>query len=233
MCPNDISRALCQRHTRAADYTINTCRKNVQLNPRRVATFDRAVSPAYWHLLEGIAMVIFGSYQDVGVYHNRNSLASCKLTVGIRASLQPANISWGGYNAAWSLFQGLSNVARRFDTSCGNTVCSRIVIWRQTRMFLDPTDPLGSYICKPCHRFRQRHGALPDAEDAERSQELSTTRAISKALRGQFPLFQYPCQNCGRPECCSWKPTEVNLITWFRTAEAHSNRLICKECTTG
>ncbi|OAL43954.1 hypothetical protein IQ07DRAFT_260628 [Pyrenochaeta sp. DS3sAY3a] len=101
-----------------------SCRGGVDLNPGRFAAFDAPIPISYSFILEGIAQIIFGVYQDQGYYHNWSTPASYTLTNIIRKSLGLAEVTWEGCNSAWTLFQSVPHLNRKFDTPCGNLSCT-------------------------------------------------------------------------------------------------------------
>ncbi|KAF2124735.1 hypothetical protein P153DRAFT_254424, partial [Dothidotthia symphoricarpi CBS 119687] len=185
----------------------NSCREGVSLNPRTFAAFDRLPSTVYSYLLEGIVMIIFGTYQDIGIDHMYCSPASYNLTAKIRASLNLPEVSWCGLNGAWTMYQGIPSIVRKFDAPCGNPLCGRIIYYKidgkvQSRILMDSSDPLGPHLCKPCWRWRFNHNRLPNVEDlALRATRAARKQTVSE-LRAAFPPNEAPCAHCGRPECC-------------------------------
>lgn len=105
---------------------INSCRGGVDLNPRRFTTFDTPLPASYDFILEAIGQIIFGTYQDQGYYHSWSTPASYALTNKIRESLRLAAVTWKGCSSAWTVFQGVPYMRKKFETACGNLSCTMI-----------------------------------------------------------------------------------------------------------
>jgi hypothetical protein len=72
----------------------NSCRGNVRLNPRRLAVYDQTSNITYQYMLEGVCMILVGTYQNPGYIHSQSSLSSSELAAKIRATLDLPEVLW-------------------------------------------------------------------------------------------------------------------------------------------
>ncbi|KAF4239149.1 hypothetical protein CNMCM6805_006521 [Aspergillus fumigatiaffinis] len=124
--------SLPQNSKRSLHYR-QICRDGAQSDFKLLVAFDQPVEEGYLHLVEGIFMVLLGTYRE---------------------SLDLPLISWRGMNAAWPLYQGFYNRAARSPSECSNPDCDMMTFPRHLRpddapksrrQHSNPEDPLGPY----------------------------------------------------------------------------------------
>lgn len=215
------------------------CRSGVSSNFRVLAVFREHVEPGYLTLLEGIMMIILGSYNNPGYTTKYNPASSYDLVSTIRKSVSLPKIPWTGLNAAFSLKQGFVAASVKKPSKCCNPACSNMTYRpqdvpegesRTKRLLEDPGNPLGGFICGACGNYRQRHGRLPDAALIMR---LATIRNL-RQIHGD----DASCHNCGVLESEIRKGTGLSAdgtktYTWKVAHQGHSSypgKVFCGPC---
>ena len=178
------------------------CRPGVRNNFRALSGFRHPVQRGYLYVLESINMILFGSYNDMGRYHNYASEASYDLVFAVRSSLGLPEVAWGGLNAAWPLYQGVPAKSVREASPCANKACGIMTYPKRlrpenspktTRRLLDAEDPLGQYVCGPCGSYHDRYLRMPDTAWGIKWREVWEQRRIRRAIIGEDAR----CHSCG------------------------------------
>jgi hypothetical protein len=192
--------SLPQNSKRSLHYR-QICRDGAQSDFRLLVAFNQPVEEGYLHLVEGIFMVLLGTYRYQGYTHRYATRATYELTDRIRESLDLPLISWRGMNAAWPLYQGFYNRAARSPSECSNPDCDMMTFPRHLRpddapksrrQHSNPEDPLGPYVCGCCGNYRYKHGVLPDREFLDKiAKRLKTRKAAGRDAK---------CECCERLE---------------------------------
>lgn len=148
------------------------CRDGVQANIRKLAAFDASDIPVgYIRLLEGIFVIMLGTFGFPGRYGKWNPKPSYDLVEGVRSSLCLPPVSWIGMNCASPLYQGFS-ASNAGPSECANPNCTEMTYprghrlsGRRRRHFYEQGNPLGSYLCDICFTCaRHRAGRLPSKQ---------------------------------------------------------------------
>ncbi|KAF2849679.1 hypothetical protein T440DRAFT_398410 [Plenodomus tracheiphilus IPT5] len=183
-----------------------TCREGVSCNFRKLAQFKRPIHAGYLVILEGIFMVLFGTYNYPGYCSQWATQPSYDLVKNLRASLDVPAIPWKGLNAAWPLRQGFVSQGGKAPSECCNAACKTMTYPRNMmpegpkhpRAIADSWNPLGGYLCRRCESYRERRGVLPDNATLVKlvsQYTLEVTKSNSR-LAGQTVI----CADCGAVE---------------------------------
>ncbi|KAH7371380.1 hypothetical protein BKA66DRAFT_444092 [Pyrenochaeta sp. MPI-SDFR-AT-0127] len=227
--------SLPKRHARSLHYRT-TCRDDVVCNFRMLAQFKRPIHKGYLILLEGIFMVLLGSYNCPGYYAKYATQSSYKLVKDIRAQLDIPATPWRGLNAAWPLRQGFTSRGPRTPSQCCNAACMMMTYPphmmpdgpKHPRALANAWNPLGGYLCRRCESYRERHGVLPDSVTLAKLVSKYSTEITKSQLRqtGQ-PVV---CSNCGDVE---GPDGAVNSANGGGTRHIASNgKIRCSACDT-
>jgi hypothetical protein len=157
------------------------------------------------------------------------------------SSLEVLEVTWGGLNAAWPLYQGLPTTSVRKASPCANEACGRMTYpkkirpegsRRTPRGLFNPFDSLGEYLCSSCNQYRLSHEeTLPDAAwcakwDANWEKYWTPERvAYLRAARKTFAELRAE----GEPlECadCLWKESLDLTAGICRLFEEFSENLV-------
>jgi hypothetical protein len=240
----------------ASSYTVDTlpsqyqrslhyrdiCRDDVECNFRALAGFNEPVERGYVFLLEGVVMILMGTYNDRGRYHRWASKASYDLVKQVRSSLVSTlglpEAPWKGLNAAWPFFQGFGGSIRGKPSPCANEACGAMSYpWskrpegypKRARSLLNPLDPFGKYICPACSLYRERNGQLPSLEWCQKAAE----RVRFRQENGN----DVPCDCCAILESQLPEKEQVlkdGSVTFYRTSHyPHPNfpgKRFCTGC---
>ncbi|ATZ55885.1 hypothetical protein BCIN_12g04350 [Botrytis cinerea B05.10] len=223
---------------RSAHY-LHMCKDTVTSNYHVWAKFDFAVAEGYLHLLEGIFMIILGTYQDPKTsYHNWNNKKSYDFVAQSRSSAGWPAVQWKGLNRAFVLYQGFQKGSTNKPSPCCNPVCGFTAYPRgygeMKRYAYNSEDPLGGFLCNGCGGYRFRNGKLPDAVWTARRKSFHETRAAAGGADAA-------CDCCGRLE--SNFPKARKRLSGVNKGEAYAsahrkhahhpamqNELFCRAC---
>jgi hypothetical protein len=117
--------SLPKKYRRSLHYN-DICRPRVKNNFRVLSVFREPAQRGYLNLLEGVNMIIFGTYNDLGRYHKFASKASYDLVRTVHSFLELPEVIWRGLNAAWAFYQGLPAKSVEEASPCTNKACGRM-----------------------------------------------------------------------------------------------------------
>lgn len=168
-----------------------TCREDVVCNFRKLAQFKRPIHVGYLVLLEGIFMVLFGTFNYPGYYAKWATKSSYELVRDIRALLDVPAIPWKGLNASWPLRQGFIASGPRMQSECCNPACKTMTYPhnmmpagpKHPRVLANAWNPLGGYLCRRCESYRERRGVLPDNATLHKLVSKYVTETAKSDLR--------------------------------------------------
>lgn len=214
------------------------CRDEVHSEFRLLASFDPSIESGYLLLLEGIFMILLGTYKHPGYTSVYATQASYDLTESIREHLNLPKIDWRGMNAAWPLRQGFYNRIARTENACWNSACDRMTYPPSKRpdgapiyhrRSGNPGDPLGGYLCGICARYRDWHNVLPNASALARFAQRIEARENAGA--------DAACGTCGRLESqlpekpFTWPNGDVTFYNRkHRVHPGLPRKLLCEPC---
>lgn len=208
------------------------CRDDVLPNFRKLAGFRIPVESGYLLLLEGIFVILFGTYNHPGYTTQWSPNSSYELVATIREPLGLPDARWRGMNAAWPVRQGFCNSTSKTASPCSN--CGNMTYPRgrentgSTRQLQDPGNPLGPYICPPCGQYRWYHGHLPDEEALAKIRERRAMierkgYAQAREAGGADPACH----------CCGLLRSQVQTTEAVRPFYIHISlpgKLLCDPC---